>query len=102
MIRRPPRSTLFPYTTLSRSAASDAVAAIQVQRRAAQNRDGAAAVVHRGAGQLQDAAAGRLQRPGIGQRVVAEVELAAIGQLRSAHVCTPVTLDSRMPSSPCK
>src|SRR3712207_7479308 len=35
MIRRPPRSTLFPYTTLFRSAADPAPAAVQRARRRA-------------------------------------------------------------------
>src|SRR3712207_9007649 len=34
MIRRPPRSTLFPYTTLFRSAASAAVRAVKARARA--------------------------------------------------------------------
>src|SRR2546427_7570295 len=34
MIRRPPRSTLFPYTTLFRSCASDRPAAPSLERRA--------------------------------------------------------------------
>src|SRR6266478_7940795 len=35
MIRRPPRSTLFPYTTLFRSTAGDGEAALGVDRRRA-------------------------------------------------------------------
>src|SRR3712207_9594346 len=35
MIRRPPRSTLFPYTTLFRSGGGEGVHALQYQRRAA-------------------------------------------------------------------
>src|SRR2546430_13420810 len=38
MIRRPPRSTLFPYTTLFRSAGVDPLSA-DVRRATAQNRD---------------------------------------------------------------
>src|SRR3712207_8217601 len=37
MIRRPPRSTLFPYTTLFRSLASPAEAAISTRRRSKAN-----------------------------------------------------------------
>src|SRR5258708_40222494 len=33
MIRRPPRSTLFPYTTLFRSAACDALSNLEVAKR---------------------------------------------------------------------
>src|SRR5688572_31629938 len=33
MIRRPPRSTLFPYTTLFRSQASASITADEIQRR---------------------------------------------------------------------
>src|SRR5258706_141890 len=73
MVRPPPRSTLFPYATLFRS-------------RAAQNRDGAAKVGDNGVGQLQRAVVDRLQLPGIGQRVVGKVELAAIGLQRAGVI----------------
>src|SRR5206468_9002130 len=33
MIRRPPRSTLFPYTTLFRSQRGDSIAGLQIERR---------------------------------------------------------------------
>src|SRR3712207_7373156 len=39
MIRRPPRSTLFPYTTLFRSAHSSAVLAAGVLRKALRSRN---------------------------------------------------------------
>src|SRR5260370_575833 len=80
MIRRPPRSTLFPYTTLFRSAG-------QLRRG---QRPAAAAVV--GAGRQGGVA--RHAAEGDRQRLV--VLAGAIG---SAHLGTPLTLESRIPSS---
>src|SRR5258708_24374463 len=48
MIRRPPRSTLFPYTTLFRSGRDDAVEVIHAGRRGAAKSEGAAVAEHQG------------------------------------------------------
>src|SRR3712207_6915021 len=86
MIRRPPRSTLFPYTTLFRSRGDRAVALDRGQS------DGVGVgVVDRdlhGAGRAGVQIGGRRGR--------ARRELLGIGR---AHVWTPVPPISRMPSS---
>src|SRR5688572_33493010 len=80
MIRRPPRSTLFPYTTLFRSRVADegdelALANFQVE----------VLDDHRG-------------RAGLSR-----IDFSQLGNLEEkigrAHVSTPVTVKSRMPSS---
>src|SRR5260221_3740520 len=78
MIRRPPRSTLFPYTTLFRSAAADlhARAAVVLRggvRRAVVPRDVAGAVV--GAGRAVEPAEVALGQ--LAQVVAARVDLGA-------------------------
>src|SRR2546430_12664233 len=99
MIRRPPRSTLFPYTTLFRSSlsvGSDSRSFLAVQSDINVN-------VWVGPGNDPDAAvqvtSGRMD--GIGG-----LALATHGRIfhqrkgiRRANVCTPVTVKSRMPSS---
>src|SRR3712207_8492691 len=57
MIRRPPRSTLFPYTTLFRSPAGGLDAAVGVPARGAARGDGL------GPGHLRVGRAGLLPRP---------------------------------------
>src|SRR2546422_2757049 len=47
MIRRPPRSTLFPYTTLFRSEESTKVSMVSVSRRAAPPHCGQVALTNR-------------------------------------------------------
>src|SRR2546428_9400559 len=76
MIRRPPRSTLFPYTTLFRSGAGEGLA----------DRGGAAA--DRGGGAEAAAAAGRDPVRGGERR-----------QLGSEDVGTQVTVRVRMPAA---
>src|SRR3712207_8711995 len=91
MIRRPPRSTLFPYTTLFRSFAL-------------------VAFLH--GGETEQAQCVRERRAGRGvgkvphrthfstaRRRAAKIFSPQIGR---AHVRTPVTPISRMPSSACK
>src|SRR3712207_8423387 len=67
MIRRPPRSTLFPYTTLFRSAHARVG---QPQRLRARVRRGRG---RRGGAHLRVAAVPRLRRPGRGRDVVRRV-----------------------------
>src|SRR2546430_10498759 len=101
MIRRPPRSTLFPYTTLFRSGdhegpgAVEAIGLAGMQRRAA-----ARAMVlvllrhaHQAAGFAAHGA--RPERERLFRRH-RRVGLAEIGR---AHVRTPVTVKHRKPSS---
>src|SRR5688572_33489595 len=86
MLRRPPRSTLFPYTTLFRSDAAGTGGDRGVHQEVAgpaEQIGGAGAV---GAGRAADELRPqreRRRRPQIGR----------------AHVLTPVTVKSRMPSS---
>src|SRR5260370_33753987 len=73
MIRRPPRSTLFPYTTLFRSASGWAEAVLQpveAYRRVPQHRLELGAVEAVLGGFLQEAADG-LRIQGVGMREVA-------------------------------
>src|SRR2546430_9266003 len=70
MIRRPPRSTLFPYTTLFRSRRGGAENAHQVD-----------ALPHRAA---------------------VSVPVVRLREIGRAHVCTTVTVKTRMTSSDCK
>src|SRR2546427_8700871 len=72
MIRRPPRSTLFPYTTLFRSGSARDALEQAVRRR---------------------------QRLGVEleRRRVADAD-----EIGRAHVWNPVTVKNRMPSSACK
>src|SRR3712207_8975936 len=79
MIRRPPRSTLFPYTTLFRSAGARPRTAVPP------GRDG-----HR----RPDRRAGHDARRGAGRRRGGDRR----GPIGRAQVWTPVTPKSRMPS----
>src|SRR2546421_7061699 len=90
MIRRPPRSTLFPYTTLFRSGESAVVAFDAPDRRR----------VRRQSLERLDAwqTAGDGETGGFAQ-LRARIVTQEIGR---AHVSTPVTIRSRMPSSSCK
>src|SRR5258708_26473653 len=96
MIRRPPRSTLFPYTTLFRSRGrhrEHAVIAFVLQLERA---------VQLGLGRLDqrhvltpDTVAIADHQP----RAAAARKLRGRREIGRAHVCTPVTTSSRMPSS---
>src|SRR3712207_7889942 len=100
MIRRPPRSTLFPYTTLFRS-----VAARQRVARLAGQRDRHRLVEQGHA--LLDAALADDRLAQLRERHALDVRVRqAVGDLQRlareigrAHVGTPVTPISRMPSS---
>src|SRR2546425_8551072 len=83
MIRRPPRSTLFPYTTLFRSEDDDAALnRITSSHRAARVRI------------VVDQARDR------GVPLLLEEVLA--GQVGRAHDCNPVTSFTRIPPSACE
>src|SRR3712207_7447323 len=75
MIRRPPRSTLFPYTTLFRSAMKGARAADEVPAaaKAVKLLGGGAAVVH------------PVELPGSEHRVIVEVRDRKSTRLNSSH-----------------
>src|SRR5260370_10767654 len=92
MIRRPPRSTLFPYTTLFRSN----LGGPQRQASAAAP-DGPAPQPYQAGAPLRTVrdnprrdAGGGADAPGCAR------------EIGRAHVLTPVTLESRMPSSALK
>src|SRR3712207_9003971 len=74
MIRRPPRSTLFPYTTLFRSAGGLA-GAPQRARRVAMNGGGgiAAAVLQRSRAVHHDVDSGEMRQPVVLARGAAEI-----------------------------
>src|SRR2546429_9624575 len=86
MIRRPPRSTLFPYTTLSRSHSPFARAG-PVRQNGGRLRESRFTAVH----QLMP------RRPPTtrGKSLFSD----AAPEIGRAHVRTPVTATSRMPSS---
>src|SRR3712207_7047962 len=90
MIRRPPRSTLFPYTTLFRSR----VAGLE-DPGADEDTLGAQLHHHRGVRRGRDATGGEQPDP----ELSGPGHLAAIGR---AYDRTPVTPITRMPSSACK
>src|SRR2546430_12698130 len=100
MIRRPPRSTLFPYTTLFRSHLGLGLRQTGLHR---------LGDVRRGTAREQP---GYERRHGERSTRVHGVGLAAGGvsaavrgdgaQIGRAHVWTPVTVQSRMPSSAWK
>src|SRR2546430_4627525 len=93
MIRRPPRSTLFPYTTLFRSTLQDL--------------DEAPALAARHRAALDDA--DDVARVGVVALVVGvqhrgaahDLLVAAVG-IGRAHLLTPVTVKTRMPASAFK
>src|SRR2546427_11010410 len=102
MIRRPPRSTLFPYTTLFRSSCA------AIEGRTVAPGDGGA-VVSRSPRRVVIGEAGhhttegsplsRRHRLGRGvQRGVSHVGGAVCGHIGSAHVCTAGTGEARMPA----
>src|SRR5256885_13318742 len=102
MIRRPPRSTLFPYTTLFRSVGRQVHAALDdvlLSGRARTRCVVDAALVRgwldafRRPRPEKGSGGGSISRGGLYQRVFTPLEI------RRAHVCTPVTLSYRMPSS---
>src|SRR3712207_7154177 len=80
MIRRPPRSTLFPYTTLFRSARrAGAAALLQLQLgRRAEVRPGVRAVAHVGVGR-------RAERDGRGGSLVDAEQDRKSTRLNSSH-----------------
>src|SRR3712207_8071618 len=114
MIRRPPRSTLFPYTTLFRSAARFAVRATSgIKRTKLDQRKDGGLWVKVGEYEMEggDRHAVRISPASRKEgRVVADAVAVVRGimsdppaegheEIGRAHVCTPVTPISRMPSS---
>src|SRR5258708_11003796 len=81
MIRRPPRSTLFPYTTLFRSVLGADRHARRASKRAILERFEKSRVVR--AHRFLDTFGTELR----------------LSKIRLAHVCTPVTSSHRIPSS---
>src|SRR5256885_9205303 len=101
MIRRPPRSTLFPYTTLSRSRADRRpVHPGQVQPAALAPPGPQKRGTHP-AGRFADPVVERDEIGGQGGHERAAARRAELLRLeiRRAHGWTPVTLLSRMPAS---
>src|SRR2546425_9694326 len=89
MIRRPPRSTLFPYTTLFRSSPPDSM-------RDVAKRYGELLVnAHKTWREL-------LKKAGEGKTPTPDALPDRDQEIGRAHVRTPVTSLSRMPSSACK
>src|SRR3712207_8769816 len=84
MIRRPPRSTLFPYTTLFRSPT---------------DRDRALAEVVQVLAQMEDGASRSELVRRVSDKLGLQPALVGIGR---AHGLTPVTPKYRMPSSSLK
>src|SRR2546422_8941190 len=83
MIRRPPRSTLFPYTTLFRSLARRAQLALRFDRR--QRREAGARRRMRAEVNFPR----RLQRLDVGGVEQRLLELLSIPRLGLPHVCRP-------------
>src|SRR2546430_13727255 len=91
MIRRPPRSTLFPYTTLFRSNRNSAAATCLEGDACvvlARQREQLGAVCREQALVGCDDRLAKLQRM-LDRRL----------EIGRAHLCTPVTVQSRLPSS---
>src|SRR3712207_6925227 len=78
MIRRPPRSTLFPYTTLFRSHVAGGIVVIEFRVELGLVRRGALLRRGRASGTMEAAASQILERPGS-----ADVLARAPGRLRS-------------------
>src|SRR2546425_8937392 len=101
MIRRPPRSTLFPYTTLFRSEEGEAmglpVDAVDARERLDATPPDVCPPRRR---RLEDEAGGVVRRDL--RRHLAVDRGHHLEQIGRAHVWTPVTSLSRMPSSALK
>src|SRR3712207_7858057 len=95
MIRRPPRSTLFPYTTLFRSALQQALNVLEAGDRGLQ-----LLVEDSAVGDDDDLVEHQLvgAPPGVG----GNLRRVAGGEIGTARVCTPATPIPRMPPSACK
>src|SRR3712207_8618512 len=102
MIRRPPRSTLFPYTTLFRSPLPAPGVRQREQVLAVPREEVEHQVGHRGGrGHPAHLRAGAVHPPlqRAEARTAARVEGDDLAEIGRAHVCTPVTPISRMPPS---
>src|SRR5258706_7361769 len=98
MIRRPPRSTLFPYTTLFRSDLDPGVAVGRRGRRTLGRDQPADLAARHPAGDLGQLG-GALGRLGAAAEQLGDKPRALAVKIGRAHVCTPVTDQSRMASS---
>src|SRR5256885_13325435 len=105
MIRRPPRSTLFPYTTLFRSAFDDAHKGLQqfdavCARRQGEVGDGHTPSVYRFCGRSHYR--GLLHRTTLRPSFLKHAVSAGQHEIGRGHVSTPVTLEIPMSASACK
>src|SRR5258708_10125147 len=91
MIRRPPRSTLFPYTTLFRSPFGGTAAAVPGTVQAANYDTGGQGVAYNVT--AANGTANSYRSDG--------VDLEATADTRKAHVSSPATSSSRIPAAPC-
>src|SRR5258708_29903642 len=93
MIRRPPRSTLFPYTTLFRSVGVTAWVASQVM-----------AACHSSVSEVMSCACkkGRSEEHTSELQSPDHLVCRLLLEKKKAHGLTPVTRSSRMPSSALK
>src|SRR3712207_9126669 len=94
MIRRPPRSTLFPYTTLFRSQGDD----VGLGQQLAQRRDGAGVAVRQLAGAV---VVDHPHAEGLGQHreLAADVAVADDAQRPAAHLVAADRKSTRLNSS---
>src|SRR5256885_3501144 len=96
MIRRPPRSTLFPYTTLFRSTVLDAAGKEVAKAEATETADPSRLAFSPPADGTYTVRVAEKFRGRGGPDFVYRL------QIGRAHACTPVTLQSRIPSSACE
>src|SRR3712207_7136682 len=87
MIRRPPRSTLFPYTTLFRSAPLSRVTIIKVRARRGRRRGRGAGGRGSGAERADDGVAPGLGEDAVPERPVRSEEHTSELQSRQYLVC---------------
>src|SRR2546430_10117263 len=102
MIRRPPRSTLFPYTTLFRSGRAEgfrrpAEPLVEVDSEQTGPLDIDAEETAPDGGGCR-----RVVRAEVVKLSRGEVPRRASAQIGKAHLCTPLTSQTRMSSSSCK
>src|SRR5260370_32108928 len=100
MIRRPPRSTLFPYTTLFRSPVVGGVVDL-VHARIDHGDEVGAAVLHAGLlGHGQEAVHGRSEEHTSELQSHLNLVCRLLLEKKKIHVLTPLTLDYPLPRSP--
>src|SRR5258706_2290758 len=96
MIRRPPRSTLFPYTTLFRSLSSTQVGKLATTQLGALTTTSLAALDTTQVSGLTPTQLSSLNATNLSALTSTQVEIGR------AHVCSPVTDQYRMPPSACE